>query len=295
MGRTGRRAGNATNCLFLTTTDEALLRAAALARLWRGGFVEPVQAPPQPCHILAQQLMALCLQERGIGRSEWFGWLEAVPAFSRMDRAVVGTLVDFMLDSQILWSDGGILAFAPEGESKYGRKNFMDLLSVFTSPPLFQVTWGRKELGHVHESTFFKPDGGPSVLLLAGRCWKTNHLDWRRRIAHVEPTEQVGKSRWLGEGQFLCHRVCQAVRETLAGDEVDPHWSRRAVARIGEHFVGHLALHHEDLTFEEASHVGEPHQQRAGEIRQDVPEDDARLTGAGRLGGQTVIFFAQGQ
>jgi ATP-dependent Lhr-like helicase len=233
MGRTGRRAGNATNCLFLTTTDEALLRAAALARLWRGGFVEPVQAPPQPCHILAQQLMALCLQERGIGRSEWFGWLEAVPAFSRMDRAVVGTLVDFMLDSQILWSDGGILAFAPEGESKYGRKNFMDLLSVFTSPPLFQVTWGRKELGHVHESTFFKPDGGPSVLLLAGRCWKTNHLDWRRRIAHVEPTEQIGRSRWLGEGRFLGYRVCQAIRETLAGDEGQPRWSRRANARIG--------------------------------------------------------------
>ncbi len=122
MGRTGRRAGNATNCLFLATTDEALLRAAALVRLWRRGYVEPVQAPPEPYHILAQQLMALCLQERGIGRSEWFGWLDAVPAFSQMDRAVVTTLVDFMIASQILWSDGGILAFAPEGEAKYGRQ-----------------------------------------------------------------------------------------------------------------------------------------------------------------------------
>jgi ATP-dependent Lhr-like helicase len=234
MGRTGRRAGNATNCLFLATTDEALLRAAALVRLWRQGYVEPVQAPPEPYHILAQQLMALCLQERGIGRSEWFGWLDAVPAFTRMDHAVVGTLVESMVASQILWSDGGILGFAPEGEAKYGRKNFMDLLSVFTSPPLFQVTWGRKELGYVHESTFFKRDGGPSVLLLAGRCWRTTHLDWRRRIAHVEPTEQIGKSRWLGEGQFLGYRVCQAVRETLAGDEGEPEWSRRAATRIGE-------------------------------------------------------------
>jgi len=37
----------------------------------------------------------------------------------------------------------------PEGEAKYGRKNFMEILSVFTSPPLFHVTWGRKELGFV--------------------------------------------------------------------------------------------------------------------------------------------------
>jgi ATP-dependent Lhr-like helicase len=234
MGRTGRRAGTASNCLFLATTDEALLGAAALVRLWRGGFVEPVQSPPEPYHILAQQLMALSLQERGIGRSEWFGWLEAVPAFSRMDRVAVTTLVDFMVASQILWSDGGILGFAPEGEAKYGRKNFMDLLSVFTAPPLFQVTWGRKELGYVHESTFFKRDGGPTVLLLAGRCWQATHLDWRRRVAHVEPTEQIGKSRWLGEGPFLGYRVCQAVRETLAGNEAEPHWSRRASARIGE-------------------------------------------------------------
>ena len=43
--------------------------------------MEPVDAPPKPYHILAQQLMALCLQERGIGRSEWFDWLESVPAF----------------------------------------------------------------------------------------------------------------------------------------------------------------------------------------------------------------------
>ncbi len=234
MGRTGRRAGNATNCLFLATNDEALLRAAALVRLWRRGYVEPVQAPPEPYHILAQQLMALCLQERGIGRSEWFGWLEAVPAFSRMDRAVVSSLVDSMIASQILWSDGGILDFAPEGEAKYGRRNFMELLSVFTSPPLFRVTWGRKELGYVHESTFFNRDGGPTVLLLAGRCWRTTHLDWRRRVAHVEPTEQAGKTRWLGEGRFLGYQVCQMVREILAGDEAEPHWSRRAATRIGE-------------------------------------------------------------
>jgi ATP-dependent Lhr-like helicase len=139
-----------------------------------------------------------------------------------------------MIASQILWSDQDILSFAPQGEAKYGRQNFMDLLSVFTSPPLFQVLHGRKELGFVHESTFFNRNDGPSVLLLAGRCWRTTHLDWRRRIAHVEPSDQGGRSRWLGEGRFLGYRVCQSVREILSGDEAEPHWSRRAVTRMGE-------------------------------------------------------------
>jgi ATP-dependent Lhr-like helicase len=178
--------------------------------------------------------MALSLQERGIGRSEWFQWLEAVPAFRHIDRSVLSSLVDSMIARQILWSDGGILSFAPEGEARYGRKNFMELLSVFTSPPLFRVTWGKKELGFVHESTFFNRQNKPSVLLLAGRSWKTNHLDWRRRIAHVEPSEERGKSRWLGEGQSLSYRVCQSISEILASDQTEPHWSRRTTSQMAE-------------------------------------------------------------
>ena len=177
--------------------------------------------------------MALCLQERGIGRSEWFDWLASVPAFRQMEESSLNVIVDSMIDSQILWSDHGILSFAPEGEARYGRKNFMDLLSVFTSPPLFRVLCGRKELGFVHESTFFSRDDKPSILLLAGRCWKATHLDWRRRIAHVEPTDQRGKSRWLGEGQFLSYKVCQSVRDILASDFIEPCWSQRANGRLG--------------------------------------------------------------
>lgn len=234
MGRTGRRAGTTSNCLFLATTDEGLLRAAALLDLWQDGFVEPVTAPPKPFHILAQQLMALVLQERGVGASEWYDWVATVPGFAQMDRQTILEIVDFMIRSGVLWADNGVLAFAPEGEAKYGRKNFMDLLSVFTSPPLFRVMAGQKELGSVHESTFYKRDDGPPILVLAGRSWKTNHLDWKRRIAHVEPTEARGRSRWLGEGQFLSHRVCQRIRRLLADDADQPIWSQRASAQINE-------------------------------------------------------------
>lgn len=235
MGRTGRRANTTRNCLFLATSDEGLLRAAALVDLWRSGYVEPVKAPPCPYHILAQQLMALILQERGVGRSQWFSWVETVPAFADMPAERIEELLEYMIAKLILWSDNGIISFAPEGESTFGRRNFMDILSVFTSPPLFRVMSGQKELGYVHESTFYrKEDGGPTILALAGRSWKTSHLDWKRKIAHVEPTDQHGKSRWLGEGQMLAHAVCQSIRRILSRNDNDPSWSRRAVAQFDE-------------------------------------------------------------
>jgi len=234
MGRTGRRDGATPNCLWLATTDEGLLRAAAILGLWRDGFVESVRPPAKPFHILAQQLMALILQEKGIGKSEWFRWVAAVPAFREMDPAAATALADAMLDAGLIWSDDGILSFAPEGEAHFGRKNFMEVLSVFTSAPLFRVMAGQKELGSVHESTFFNRDGGPVILVLAGRSWKSNHVDWKRRVAHVEATDGKGRSRWQGEGQTLSYGLCQSIRRILTADDRAPCWSGRATAALGD-------------------------------------------------------------
>jgi ATP-dependent helicase Lhr and Lhr-like helicase len=234
MGRTGRREGAQSNCLFLATRDEGLLRAAALLDLWGSGYIEPVNAPPKPFHILAQQLMAIILQERGIGRRAFVEWLTDVPAFTAMPSDQVKELVDHLILTETLFEDAGILSFGPEGEAAYGRKNFLELLSVFTSPPLFRVLSGKTELGNVHESTFYKKQDGPVILVLAGRSWKTNHLDWKRRIAYVEPTNERGRSRWIGEGQFLSFRVCQAIRRVLAAETAERYWSQRATAQIGE-------------------------------------------------------------
>jgi ATP-dependent Lhr-like helicase len=233
MGRTGRRPGTRRNCLFLATDDEALLQAAGLIRLWAAGHVEPVTPPPRPLHILAQQLMALALQEGGIGRTEWLPWVQAVPAFGALPAEEVQETVDWMLERGILWEEAGVLWLGREGQDTYGRRNFLELFSVFTAPPEFAVLYGNQELGHVHESTFLaRRDGEPLVLLLAGRSWRLTHLDWRHRRAYVEPAEEGGRSRWRGEGQPLGFVLCQAIKDVLAEAAEQPRWSRRARQRM---------------------------------------------------------------
>ncbi|HBP21508.1 MAG TPA: ATP-dependent helicase [Planctomycetes bacterium] len=235
IGRTGRRPGSSRNCLFLATKDEAFLQSAALVRLWKNGFVEPVEPPAKPLHILAQQLMALTLQEGQIGRHTWHEWVAAMPGFASQPREDLDAVVDHMVTTGILAEEQGLLSMGPKGEELFGRKNFIELCSVFSSPPLFQVLHGRKELGQVHQRSFQVPPDQKPVLLLAGRSWTVNHLDWPRRIAQVEPTKgERGKSRWLGSSLPLHSRLCRAVRSVLADGEVPVRLTKRAQEKLEE-------------------------------------------------------------
>jgi ATP-dependent Lhr-like helicase len=158
-----------------------------------------------------------------------------VPAFRELDEDIAEGIVAGMLERGLLWDEAGVLWLGREGQDAYGRRNFLELVSVFTALPLFVVLHGRRELGSVDQSTFLaRRDDGPPVLLLAGRAWRVTHLDWKRRRAYVEPAEDEGRSRWRGQGQYLSAKLCGAIRRLLAGDVVSPAWSRRAVAQLGE-------------------------------------------------------------
>lgn len=232
MGRTGRRTDTMRNCLFLATKEESLIQAAGLIDLWSQGYIEPIIPPPLPYHILSQQLMALALQESGVGRQDWFSWVQGVHGFAQIPNARREQLIEWMLAKEILWDDAGILWLGREGEETYGRRNFLELFSVFMSPPLFSVLNGRQELGYVDEMTFLGKQDGPRVLLLGGRSWLVNHVDWQRRIAFVEATDQKGRSRWKGVGEGLGYRLSQAIKGVLARDDNAKCWSLRAQEQI---------------------------------------------------------------
>ena len=60
------------------------------------------------------------------------------------------------------------------------------------------------------------------------------HLDWKKRVAFVRPSEERGRSRWKGEGQWLSYQLCQTIRSLLESDEERSHWTKRARAQFEE-------------------------------------------------------------
>lgn len=235
IGRTGRRAGTTRNCLFLATSEMELLQALALISLVLDGWVEPLTGPAQPVNLVAQQLLARVLAEGRVGRSSWPGAFGAVRAQAQLATEIPPAVLEHMLSRSLLVEDSSIVAMGPVGEQEYGRRNFMDVTSLFLTEPLLAVRWGQRDLGSVDPSSLASRDDARATILLGGRAWGVRDVDWNRRVVWVEPVDEAGKSRWAGSGSALSWNVCQAIRGVLCGHgRLDDHLTSRAAGKLAE-------------------------------------------------------------
>ena len=198
-------------------------------RLWKEGYVEPIEPPMVPYPVVAQQIMALIRQIGGDSRR--FDDSTICRATGQTSE-ITEHLIAHMLDTEILFEDAGIVGLGPAGERLFGAKNFMALMSVFDTPSLFQVICGQEELGWVHPLSFSGFGQRPVVISLGGRAWEVFSLDEDRSIAHVRQADLPGRSRWLGQSRALSYRFCQAVRDLLIDERIESAWSKRAVTEI---------------------------------------------------------------
>ena len=219
LGRTGRRQNSCRNCLFLATSEKALLKGAGLLELWATGFVEPILAPPLPLHIFSQQLMALTLQLKGLGLAEWRQWIGRLPPFAAIDAEQVSQIVQFLRGKGILFEDSGLLGFGAEGEARFGRRHFLEILSVFSTPSMLTAFHGTRELGQVEAGFLLRvQEGNPSRIALGGQSWLVRQIEWRTHRVYVEPSAEHGRGAWIGSGQGLSHYVAGAVKRVLTSN-----------------------------------------------------------------------------
>lgn len=230
LGRTGRRTDTVRNCLFLTLDEDALLEAAGLLLLWGRGWVEPVAPPPEPRHIVAQQLLALCLQQHRVGDQLWPQAWNGLAPFDRSTRPIM----TYLVDNGYLDRDQGMLFIGPAAELRFGHRHFMDMTAVFAGPPEFTVLSGRRELGRVDPSLLVERVHGERRLLLGGRSWHVTYIDWSRRRCFVEPASGGGKARWYGLGApaGLGFDLARAMRDVLLESNPPVKLTSRATARL---------------------------------------------------------------
>lgn len=221
MGRTGRREGQAANTTFFCETTEGVLQAIALVELAKTGWVESVEVNARCWPVLIHQLLAMALAGDGVAAEDAWNHLCRIPDFRGIGRDEYDRLLEWMIRDGALRLAGGRLVLGPKAEHRFGRKNFLELFAVFSSPQTYTVqTTGGQPLGSLNQAFVDRLVEDVSTFLLGGRPWAVLRVQHEDRRVLVEAAPRGRQPTWGGYlPQFLGFEVCQTILGVLRGDE----------------------------------------------------------------------------
>lgn len=221
MGRTGRREGTVANMTFLCEDAVSVVQSIALVLLASRGWVESVRDETRAWPVLVHQLLALTHAHGGISAERCWQLLHKVPDFRGISEAEYQALVEHMKDEGYLFEAGGLLSMGQKAERVFGRKNFLELYAVFSSPVLYQVeTEAGRTLGSLEQNFVDRLVEEMSSFLLGGRAWLVIGLNHNERTVRVREAPRGKKPSWGGfVPQFLGFEICQEMKAVLSTDD----------------------------------------------------------------------------
>lgn len=217
LGRTGRRSGQRANTTFFCEDVETVLQAIAIIELARKGWVEAIPNQTRAWAVFVHQLLALTLQFGAISPERCWEQLAVVPDFSGITYAEFEVLIKHMIQEDYLFIAGGLLSMGQQAERVFGRKNFMELYAVFSSPLLYKVQTGAGYIvGSLEQAFVDKLVPEMSSFLLGGRAWSVIHISHEERTVLVLIAPRGKKPTWGGFApQLLSFEVCQQITDIL--------------------------------------------------------------------------------
>ncbi len=236
MGRTGRREGTVANMSFLCDEPVAVVQATAICLLTADKWVEPVKDEKRCWPVLVHQMLALTFEHGGISRERCWDVLSRVKDFRGISRNEYHELVDYMLRKDFLFESGGLLSMGTKAEKVFGKKNFMELYAVFSTPVLYRVhTETARDLGSLEQNFVDRLVEDMSCFLLGGRAWMVLSVNHEEKVVRVQGAPRGKKPSWGGfVPQHLGFEVCQKMAQILTEDVQYPFVDERGMNAINE-------------------------------------------------------------
>ena len=235
LGRTGRRAGAAANTTFFCEDADSVVQAVALVELAKRGWVESIRVNRRSWPVLVHQLLAMSLTRDGVTQESAWAHFARVPDFGDIHRAEYDRLITWLLRDGSLRLAGGRLVLGHKAEKAFGRKNFMELFAVFSSPQTYTVEHGKQPIGTLGQGFVDRLVEGVSTFLLAGRAWHVDAIHHSDRVIRSSPAARGAQPTWGGiTPTFLGFEVCQQICNVLAGDDVPAFLHPTAVEVLRE-------------------------------------------------------------
>ena len=159
-----------------------------------------------------------------------------MPDFRGISRAEFDGVIEHMLKDEFLFESGGLLSMGSAAERAYGKKNFMELYAVFSSPVLYRVvTEAGRDLGSLEQDFVDRLVEQMSSFLLGGRAWTVSRVSHEDRVVTVRDAPGGVKPSWGGFiPQHLGFDLCQRMKRVLTEDVRYPYVDEPAYKHIVE-------------------------------------------------------------
>lgn len=231
MGRTGRRSGSVANTTFFIEKESKLLQAIAIVELARTNWVEDVKTSRKVWHILLHQIMAMCLERGAVTLDMLWEQLHEAYCFSDISRQKFDQFITFLLSKDFLHDDGGMYSMGLKAEKAFGKKNFMEIYSVFSTPLEFEViNLSGDVIGTIQWDFLEKLLEESSAFYLAGRSWLVERIEWKKKCVKVIPAPAGKIPKWGGiSPNFLGYKLCRKMRDILVSTDDYPYLDYQAI------------------------------------------------------------------
>ena len=219
VGRTGRREGRPQYFRGLCADQDELVLLAGCVNLGWQRVSENILFPKRAFHILAHQIICLCLQKLGTTTEEIWKILSKAYCFSGITREQFQLLIAYMLEENFLrLIDGDILLTSNKTESEFLRANWRRLFAIFDTGPMYNVVDGKKIIGTL-DSGFARAQELPFVFVLGGQEWNALKLDHEMQQVSVKKNETGLAPKWKAICNFdIPFELAQEVGRILSDD-----------------------------------------------------------------------------
>jgi ATP-dependent helicase Lhr and Lhr-like helicase len=201
VGRTGRRLNRPQFFRGLITDEEELLLLIGVVNLGLKGISENIYFPQKAFHILAHQLICLCLQDNGIKQHKAWQILSRSYCFSKITEKQFNQMIEFMLSKELLNNIDGELVTGNLTEKYYLGSNWLKLFAVFSSGPLYEVFNEKNHVGNL-DSAFVEALEAPFFFVLGGIEWEAYEVKNESRQVFARKTKIGNAPRWKTFSNF---------------------------------------------------------------------------------------------
>jgi ATP-dependent Lhr-like helicase len=196
VGRTGRRPGRPQYFRGLCSDVDEMVLLAGCVSLGLKRVSENILFPKRAFHILAHQIICLCLQKMGSTPDDIWTIVSRAYCFSEITREDFDQLIHYMIkDDYLRYAGHDALLSSNKTEEEFLRSNWKRLFAIFDTGAMYNVVDGKKIIGTL-DSSFARNQKLPFVFVLGGQEWNTKELDHELQQVRVEKNKTGKAPKW---------------------------------------------------------------------------------------------------